>query len=967
MRVVFLAILFAALLPAPAAESRENLVSEGLKDTPSGSVAVRDQDRDIELVRNYVKEGRYEEALAILAPYSGMAMEYPRVYTDYLVVLVWAGQHREAIRRFEELPPVFVKRLYLLEAMGKAYALDGQHVRAARLYEQVTSLDPTNDQARLGLLRALLKAGQFQRAGRLLDAYLAENPRHFSLQLIRAGLLMRRGEYLQSLRSYRQLAREHELERDRITLHREGGIAALSSLQRREMLDRLQAAVASGEEDLFEDYLTVLVMHSDYGQALQEFEARGRDPAEFSLDLRYWIGWAYFKRGDIDSAQKIYEAILEEKSDYKRAELGIIYCIARKKNKVDEALARLDKLEAGSTEVQFARAYILEQSGRLWDALRLYDEIFAKTGNRLAEKLKLQVIAAMGAASVALDRLSDRVPGKDELRYMFLGDFAMRDIRWKEPLRAQKQLESLMGEHDILRNHYDYLIALAENDDLAGAKRMYEELEDKGIFRPYWVKNSAAKAYLYFDEPGKALKLYNEVLEKFPLMYESRLGKFYALQDLRLWREAEEVLAGLEKDHPLFRNVNGRKKPDEKGEEVALVKGWSLVMQDRFQEAEDYFHKLLMGGPANLGVRNGLAHTHYWRGWPRKALREFNIIHSLDPEYPAAATGRIALLNELAHKEEARQAAKELLAKFPKNKHVQRVNHLLEIEEKRELVTDVVWYREEPESDDLLFKAVLYQPLNLYTRLYGFWLWNETSDRRLMHHLRRAGLGVDHIFNSSWRLRQQFSVNYETGEEFGSLTRLRFTPDDNWQFMAAYDSFAVDIPMRARVHGIDAEKYEAGITWRGSDRHSCSLGATRFAFDDGNNRDQLTFNAGQSLWTGHDWKFRLLVDLYGSWNSRQGVPYFNPAHDFSFTATLLTEKLVRRTTFASFKHRLFLTGGLYDQADYDPEPIWSVRYEQEYDFSDEHALLVGATWSNRAYDGIARDSLALYLTYRYHF
>ena len=965
MRASILCILCTVLFFGPT-------LGIALERSPAISAQTLHPDQDIQRVRELAKIGKYKQALDILTPYQDLAEKYPKIYTDYLVLLVWAGRHREAVQRFEELPRFFVKRLYLLEAMGKAYAAEERYRKAVDLYQQVLELDPENEQAKIGLIRNLIKLGQFQRAERLLDTYLKANPDQVALQLIQAGLLLRRGQYLAALKKYRELSARHELERERIALHREREIGALSSARRKEMLNLLAQRIADGHREFFEDYLISLILHSDYGQALQEFEKSGRRLEECSVTLRYWIGWAYFKRGKITNAKRIFEAILRTNPDYERAKLGIIYCIAtegrRNKAKTDEALKMLAELNPKTTDERFARAYILEQSGRLWEALQLYDEILSQTKSRLAKKLKLQVIASLGAPSIALDLLTRTLPDDRELQYSFRGDFAMRDIRWHEPAKAQKELVKLMQENDILRNRYDYLIALAENDDLEATKNLYEEFVRENIFRPYWVKNNAAKAYLHFDEPRKALRLYNEVLEDNPDIYETRLGKFYALQDLRLWKEAEEVLAGLGRDYPLFRETKrGRRGTGDKGEEIAIVKGWALVSQDRFQEAQNYFGELYRHGPANLRVRNGLAHTHYWRGWPRRALREFNIINSLDPDYVSAATGRISVLNELAHKEEARQCAKELLEKYPKNKNIQRVNFLLDIEQMRELVTDVVWYREEPNSEDLLVKIALYQPVGLYTRLYGFWLWNETSDTELMYHVKRAGIGVDHIFNTEWKIRQQFSINYETGEEFGSLTKVDFTPNDYWHFMAAYDSFAVDIPMRARVYGIGAKKYEAAATLRESDLRSYAIGATRYDFSDGNNRDQLSLQFRQSLWTTHDWKFRLLFDWFGSKNSRQDAPYFNPDHDYSLTSTLLVEKLVRRTTFTSFKHRLFLTGGIYDQADYEPEPLWSVRYEQEYDFSDEHALLIGATWTNRAYDGIAQDSLALYFTYRYHF
>jgi hypothetical protein len=58
---------------------------------------------------------------------------------------------------------------------------------------------------------------------------------------------------------------------------------------------------------------------------------------------------------------------------------------------------------------------------------------------------------------------------------------------------------------------------------------------------------------------------------------------------------------------------------------------------------------------------------------------------------------------------------------------------------------------------------------------------------------------------------------------------------------------------------------------------------------------------------------------------------------------------------------------MYKQSDFANQAIWSIRYQQEHDFSDTHALLWGIAFSRRVYDGNPTHEYGLYLTYTWRF
>jgi biofilm PGA synthesis protein PgaA len=112
---------------------------------------------------------------------------------------------------------------------------------------------------------------------------------------------------------------------------------------------------------------------------------------------------------------------------------------------------------------------------------------------------------------------------------------------------------------------------------------------------------------------------------------------------------------------------------------------------------------------------------------------------------------------------------------------------------------------------------------------------------------------------------------------------------------------------------------------------------------------------------------RVSLDLGFSRNSLSDAPYFNPSHDLTFSVTPMIEQTVRRMYRRAFIHRLFLSVGGYDQAGFGTRPIASLRYQQEYEFSDTQALLWGFSLSRNVYDGRPVGSYSFYATYRGRF
>lgn len=919
--------------------------------------------------KELINEGKYKDALSLLAPFTTDPIKHPTIFSDYLAILVWDGRYDDAIGLYEHLPSSFPRRPYLLRNIAKAYYEKKKFSEAFSLYDAVIQKTPLDEEAQKGLLVSLIQLGDYSKALGYLEKFLEEYPDSMALAFIRAELLLRQGNYMESLKMYRMIAARKDVEAEHAYKVRDDLIVSLPAEKRQSMLKEILIA-AQKDEMARQDYILVLILSKEYKGAISVFEDMKIDTDHYTNNLLSWIAWAYFKTGNTEKAKFYYQTILNARPGHVHANIGLAYCLSLE-GKSERAIEILDKLQLTrheDLEMRFAYAFVYERSGKFLDAIKEYNRILeASPENPVALKLKIQDLSDLGASSIALQEARSDLPYDSKFHDSLKSDMAVDRIHWKEPSVAINILQPLLKDRENMRARYDNIEALAENNDMAKAVKAYEDLLKDGVSPPPWVLENVARAYLYLEQPHKALKLYEKALEANPASFNGRMGKFYTLQELRKWKEAKEVLDSIDRELPEVVGEGTFVRPNWPKLGIAIDRGWCIMYEERYREAENYFMNLCEKAPASTGIRTGLAHVHLWRGWPRKALREFEIIETLDPNNYKALIGKAVALDELKFKEQARDLASDLLAKYPKDKHVQGLVRQLKVEEMSELVTDFAYIWDEAGFEDIIAKMTFFQPVSLYTTLYGSVLWQQSSDENQTRFYRRAGMGVNHVFNSSWNISQSFSLDYNTGNDFGSSTLINFSPDDYWSFSLSYDSFSTEVPLRARVFGIKSDKLETTITYRESEWRCYRLLLSHMEFSDGNNREQALLEYEQGLFVKNNWKMRIIPEVYFSSNSRDDAPYFNPDNDLNVSITHLTEHTVWRIYDRAFIQRLFLTAGIYSQAGYSSEPVWSVHYQQEHDFSDTHSLLWGGYIARRSYDGDPVNEYSLYLTYTWRF
>lgn len=917
--------------------------------------------------RQLIRKGRYKEALSVLFPFISEPGKYPDQVSDYISILVWDGRPDEAIDMYEKLPRAFPRTGYLLRNVAKAYYDKKEYTKAYSSYNAAYD-PPSDEETQKGIVLSLIQSGDLEKASDSLNMFLSKNPDSLSLAGLRVNLLSSQGKYVEALELFRSITEKKGNSPEYTHMSRYDFISSLTAEGRTSLANQLKKAAESGDRTALQDYILLLAADRDFETIINFLGNPETDRSQYPDYLLSWIAWAYFQTNNTERAKQYYEKILAATPDYARANLGLAYCLAKEKqtSEAGNIIAKLLSKDPENLEVMFGQAYVYEKSGMFWDAIEVYNRLLKiNRRNAAAGRLRIVALSDLGASSHALEIAATELPLDIKLNELIKGDMAADRINWKEFPAGIEMLKPLAEDKKNLMARYDYVAARVENEDMKEAVRVYEELVEEGVPVSVWLMENIAGAYLYLEQPYKALELYNRALEINP-SFNSMIGKFYTLQEIRKWKDATQYLDDLDRDTPEALRAGKNLEPNWDKMEIALGRGWLLLYEDRLQKAEEYFCEMHEKAPMDTGFRTGLSHAYLWRGWPRKALREFKITESIDPREVKVKIGKAATLNELAYKEQAREDAEALLEKYPRNKQVLALARELKLEEMREIVTDITFSGDDDGFEEISARAGFTQPVSLYTNIYGFGYWKRSSDDKedLLTYFRRAGLGAEHIFNSGWRGRQEFSANYNDGKDIGSLTQLTYTPDDYWTFGLSYDSFTTDMPIRARVLDIEADKSEANVTYRESEWRSYSLSFSHSNFSDDNRRYQGMLGYQQNLWAGDNWRERIFIDLYSSFNSLEEAEYFNPDNDLGLSVTHMTEHTARRLYGKAFVYRLYLSAGAYKQAGYAIQPAGSVRYEHDINLSDTHSLLYGASVGSQTYDGEAVTAYSFYLKWR---
>jgi biofilm PGA synthesis protein PgaA len=627
-----------------------------------------------------------------------------------------------------------------------------------------------------------------------------------------------------------------------------------------------------------------------------------------------------------------------------------------------------------------ARAYVLKNKEDYFSLLAVYQHILEiDPTHRDARREFILLTSRLGVPHLAADmaRKYPDVLTPEDMDDILAHKAAIK-VRWgrlftPNPADRYKEIDEairLLKENvtrlknqgrESARNtaEFDLMVALQERERMSEAISIYESLVDRGVKIPPYALVVAADAYMYVEEPEKARDLSLQALSKEPDNFDASMTLFYAYTDLEDHENATTLIDKLAKMQPL----KGKKNPqklyaDSTG---AMARAYA----DNLEEAERRLQALVNDAPNNPDLRSKLGYVYLFRGWPRRALREFTVVLNEHPMHLDAKTGRVEALMALAEYRKSHEYLETLEKDYSGRKAIEKLQRNWKIHQMRELL---VWTSkafnsgEQEGSQDFDFETYLYsRPFNNHYRSFIHGYYSKTSFEGGSPIYKRLGLGLEYRVRD---IEHSGELSFGTGKDSSLGLNLNSTwmPDDFLSLGFRLDTYDNDLPLRGRLEeGLHGWSTGLDLGYRVSESRSFSAGIKRSDYSDDNIRTALSASWFERLISRPKYKLDGTLGLYRSENSRDDAPYFNPESDLSAEITLDNEWLLYRRYSRSFRHRFGVTLGNYSQKGFGSRGVWSARYEHQWNRDERLEIIYGISRSKPSYDGASEYSTRIYL------
>ena len=635
----------------------------------------------------------------------------------------------------------------------------------------------------------------------------------------------------------------------------------------------------------------------------------------------------------------------------------------------------------------------LMELGRPFDALAVLEgALRASRDDRALRRREALALASVGAPELALIRGHGVLDAAEERRIRNAANAFL--VRWgaqiaaphpRDPDSRYARTDAALAATDAaiaawtplgseaaaaVRNaRLDRVVALRGRDRMAEALAEADALREGGAL-PSYVREVVGDALMNQRRPEEALEEYRAVVAADPAALNPSLGLFYALAELRQWREARQVAERLERETPAFRTLRGPEPPAEEWARIDAVRAGILwrMWGDDLAGAEAEADPLAAAAPMNSSLRALRGDIWRMRGWPEQALEEYETALTNDPNALDLRLGRAEALLERRRWADARAEIEMLSREYPANAAVRRLVRRLEIHDMRLFEAEVTSGLQRGDQDpELDVRTRLWSaPIAEDWRAFGG--FNLRTGNTVNGHLTtyRAAAGAQ------WRVPEAVvtggvTFDMEGVDRGGAFLNANIRLNDQWTLDGTGEITAADTPLAALRAGIYADAAGVGITWRQSDLREVAASFRVMEFSDDNTRLIGFARWQERVMNLPDWKLDLQPYAYATSNTRDNAPYYNPERDLEVAATGALTWIAWRRYERDLRVRFIATGGGYWQENYGWSPLIALRWENQHNLTDTIALSYGAGWVRRDYDGRSEDSASVTAALRWRF
>lgn len=744
---------------------------------------------------------------------------------------------------------------------------------------------------------------------------------------------------------------------------------------------------------LLYDYIAVLSWADRHAEAVSAAKGLLLDTAPaYLLEA---VARSARATGDLAYSLSAYDALLSKTRGNAKASLGkaLVLIEAGAHDKAEELLAKLSAEHPGDADIFDAWVSLETARGDWFRVLAMAEKALGE--GRFAERAgRARTIALwrLGAPHLAWKGL-EKSPGYlgQEARRAIERDKLAYEVRWGSvhgeivdgPSRHEKTDEAIAeserflqrlaeagADEDVMRVRFDHIVALGNRLRSHDVVHEFEKIGSAPAGVPPYVRITAGLAYLNLERPHEACALLSEALKESPDNFQGQLGLFYALLESGDYSGALlQIDTLLEKTRPWLIDYGpAGRKPNPNHLRALIAAAMARSYTDRPAEAEARLDMLADSLPANKGIRNSRAEVWQARGWPRRAAAEQDWLLGADPGYIWARLGRFHSSMQMQEYAEAESALRLAETEEPDLKPVHNARHDWETHNRRQLIVETSLGHgsggQSGDRDSSLDAHLYSAPLSHHWRAYARYRRDGGSfdTGRISREIAGGGAEYRGAFWSG-------SIEGRAGRQGASSIgfALTMTPDDHWSLGLQGENRSLETPLRAYDAGIHAHRLATEIAYRWSESRRAALGLARMGFDDGNRRNSISASLTERFVTGPVYKLDVTAALYGSSNSRDNAPYFNPRNDRALGFTLDNQWLAWRFYRASWRHRLVLTMGSYRQSGFGSGNYGAIRYETAWAPSDLFELLLGVARSWHPYDGVRETRNGLYGSMNWRF
>jgi len=618
--------------------------------------------------------------------------------------------------------------------------------------------------------------------------------------------------------------------------------------------------------------------------------------------------------------------------------------------------------------------YVLEMAPKRSSALQQRIVIANELGAaHLAEKMAQQhpeLILEQQQHKTTGDRLATRInwgklsPNDKQLPFQET-DLAIAQLQQRITTLSA---HSTIDNPALLRSQYDLIEALHDRNYMKQLIQIYESLANSKntTLIPAYVRKSVADAYHQQRLLEQAAKLYKQLLIELPNDFNLQMSAFYLDIDLENYDSAQERINKLTIEQAPWVKVKGSKGWRENTDKLRADSAATFLdaYSNRLETAQQKFTQMLDTAPHNSDLISSLGTIYSYRGWPRRAIEQYRLAQTVEPEHFDAQLGQFNALLDLANNSEAYQHLQKLENDYPDNLRIKKAKeqwlrnqrYELRIETARSFSSG-----SQEGGDDLLIETQFYgKPLSYSYRpfIHSYFYSAAFPEGSAIYH--RLGAGIEYR-KDTLAVSTEISRNNSISKDNGLLINVDWLPDDYWRFNVSFDSNDFNVPLRGRLaEGIVGESTNIGVAYRFSESQELSAGLQQQDFSDNNKRTSNTLRFFQRLIKSPHYILDSNLAYYSSENNRLGAPYYNPISDQSIDLTFNNEWIIHRRFENSFKHRLEVAVGKYEQENFDNNQTMAAVYEQRWNYNYELELAYGISRFRRSYDG------AIEYNTRYH-